>query len=103
MTIGSKEAAESSEEFQDELSAKIEGPLKGFALEIEGKASRTLRSSLTRNQYKEVVTTTTVHLDKPCYVYQITAKVPTRHGLITIPLHKHISPTPLTMKSSNCY
>ena len=98
ITIGSKVAEESSEEFQDELSARIEAPLKGFAMEMGGVTNTTFRASLSRKEYKETVTTTTVHLDKPCYVYQITVKVPTRHGVITIPLHKHISPTPITVK-----
>ena len=98
ITIGSKIAEESSEEFQDELSAKIEGPLKGFTLDAEGKTSSTFKTSVSRKEYKEVVTTTTVQLDKPCYVYQIMVKVPTRHGVMNIPLHKHISSTPLRTK-----
>lgn len=98
--VGSKSAEESSVEFQEELTATIEAPLKGFTLSVEGESSKTFKSAMSRTEYKETVTTTTIHLDKPCYVYQVVVKVPTRHGVMTIPLHKHISPTPLIFQES---
>lgn len=85
-----------STEMYTELTASISGPIEVFTAGLESKSGFKYTSSTDTFTSTKVTKTIEIGLDKPCYIYQVIAQVPTRHGLFSMAGPEKITSNPVS-------
>ena len=81
---GIREQQYVSQAFQQEISSSICLPVHEFIQGLDTKLAEQFAGSLTTDTFQESESEVHVNLDRPCYIYQMMVKVPTKFGVISI-------------------
>ena len=74
-----------SSDLKASISASVGGPMKSFTGSFESSVESKLANSFEVNEYQDAEHQLTIHLDMPCYVYQVVGTFATKtQGLFEI-------------------